>query len=71
MITSKLTLVSIILDDKDNPHRIFESLNGKGRPLSQADLIRNFFFMRLPASEHEASTAASGNRCSAGSARST
>ncbi len=54
VITSKLTLVSIILDDKDNPHRIFESLNGKGRPLSQADLIRNYFFMRLPASEHEA-----------------
>lgn len=53
VITSKLTLVSIILDEKDNPHRIFESLNGKGRPLSQADLIRNYFFMRLPAPEHE------------------
>ncbi|HEY2409926.1 MAG TPA: DUF4268 domain-containing protein [Polyangiaceae bacterium] len=54
VVTSKLTLVSIILDEKDNPHRIFESLNGKGRPLSQADLIRNFFFMRLPQSEHDA-----------------
>jgi uncharacterized protein with ParB-like and HNH nuclease domain len=54
VITNKLTLISIILDEKDNPHRIFESLNGKGRPLSQADLIRNYFFMRLPASEHEA-----------------
>jgi hypothetical protein len=53
VITSKLTLVSIILDEKDNPHRIFESLNGKGRPLSQADLIRNYFFMRLPPAEHE------------------
>ncbi len=52
-ITMRLTLVSIILDDKDNPHRIFESLNGTGRPLSQADLIRNFFFMRLPNAEHE------------------
>jgi hypothetical protein len=54
VITGKLTLVSIILDEKDNPHRIFESLNGKGRPLSQADLIRNYFFMRLPPTEHEA-----------------
>ena len=54
VVTSKLTLVSIILDEKDNPHRIFESLNGKGRPLSQADLIRNYFFMRLPSTEHEA-----------------
>jgi uncharacterized protein with ParB-like and HNH nuclease domain len=53
VITSKLTLVSIILDEKDNPHRIFESLNGKGRPLSQADLIRNYFFMRLLPAEHE------------------
>ncbi|MBI1849638.1 MAG: DUF4268 domain-containing protein [Planctomycetes bacterium] len=52
-ITSRLTLVSIILDEKDNPHRIFESLNGKGRPLSQADLIRNYFFMRLPEPEHD------------------
>ena len=52
-IVSRLTLVSIILDEKDNPHRIFESLNGKGRSLSQADLIRNYFFMRLPAGQHE------------------
>jgi uncharacterized protein with ParB-like and HNH nuclease domain len=50
---SKLTLISIILDEKDNPHRIFESLNGKGRPLSQADLIRNYFFMRIHEREHE------------------
>lgn len=49
----KLTLVSIILDEHDNPHRIFESLNGKGRPLSQADLIRNYFFMRIDAGEHD------------------
>ncbi len=53
VIVGKLTLVSIILDEKDNPHRIFESLNGKGRPLSQADLIRNFFFMRLNERDHE------------------
>ncbi len=51
--TARLTLVSVILDERDNPHRIFESLNGKGRPLSQVDLIRNYFFMRLPAHEHE------------------
>lgn len=53
VVISKLTLVSIILDEHDNPHRIFESLNGKGRPLSQADLIRNYFFMRIDAGEHE------------------
>lgn len=53
VITTKLTIVSIILDERDNAYRIFESLNGKGRPLSQADLIRNYFFMRLPSSAHE------------------
>ncbi len=52
-LTMRLTLVSIILGDHDNPHRIFESLNGKGRPLSQADLIRNYFFMRIHEREHE------------------
>ncbi len=46
-------MVSIILSENDNPHRIFESLNGKGRPLSQADLIRNYFFMRMEADRHE------------------
>ncbi|MGH3925845.1 MAG: GmrSD restriction endonuclease domain-containing protein, partial [Pseudonocardiaceae bacterium] len=29
-------------------HRIFESLNYKGQPLTQADLLRNYLFMRLP-----------------------
>ncbi len=53
MITHKLTLVSVVLDQRDNPHRIFESLNGTGRPLSQADLIRNYFFMRIHEKEHE------------------
>ncbi|MFI5288168.1 MAG: DUF4268 domain-containing protein [Polyangia bacterium] len=52
-LISRLTLVSIILDEKDNAHRIFESLNGKGRPLTQADLIRNYFFMRIEAQEHD------------------
>jgi uncharacterized protein with ParB-like and HNH nuclease domain len=53
IILGKLTLVSITLDDRDNPHLIFESLNYKGTPLTQADLIRNFFFMRLPSAEHD------------------
>ncbi len=32
---------------------IFESLNAKGRALTQADLIRNYFFMRLDVSMQE------------------
>ena len=47
IIRNHLVLVSIVLDKDDNPYLIFESLNAKGRPLTQADLIRNFFFMRI------------------------
>lgn len=36
-----------MLDVNDNPHLVFEGLNAKGRPLTQADLIRNYFVMRV------------------------
>lgn len=48
IIKSRLSVVSIVLDYDDNPHLVFESLNAKGRPLTQADLIRNYFLMRIP-----------------------
>ncbi len=47
VILSGLELVSINLDESDDEYLIFESLNGKGTPLTQADLIRNYFFMRI------------------------
>ncbi len=47
IVTNYLSLVSIVLDPDDNPHLVFESLNAKGRPLTQSDLIRNYFFMRI------------------------
>ncbi len=47
IITNYLSVVSIVLDNDDNPYLVFESLNAKGRPLTQADLIRNYFFMRI------------------------
>lgn len=47
IITSYFSVVSIVLDTEDNPYLVFESLNAKGRPLTQADLIRNYFFMRI------------------------
>ncbi len=53
-ILSRLTFVVITLRPEDNPYRIFESLNAKGMPLTQGDLLRNYFFMRLPAAEHDA-----------------
>lgn len=53
MITIYLSIVSIVLDPDDNPHLVFESLNAKGRPLTQADLIRNYFFMRIHVDQQE------------------
>lgn len=45
---SKLMFVEISLDrEKDDPQRIFESLNSTGLALSQADLIRNYILMGL------------------------
>jgi uncharacterized protein with ParB-like and HNH nuclease domain len=52
-ITSRLFVVSIVLDHNDNPYLVFESLNAKGRPLTQADLIRNLFFMRIKANKQD------------------
>lgn len=47
-VISGLALVSVTAQRGDNPHRIFESLNNTGLRLSQADLLRNYLFMRLP-----------------------
>jgi uncharacterized protein with ParB-like and HNH nuclease domain len=53
IITSYFSVVSIVLDADDNPYLVFESLNAKGRPLTQADLIRNYFFMRIHVDKQE------------------
>lgn len=53
VVTTRLSVVSIVLDFDDNPHLVFESLNAKGRPLTQSDLIRNYFFMRIHVNEQE------------------
>ncbi|MDD2476964.1 MAG: DUF262 domain-containing protein [Dysgonamonadaceae bacterium] len=53
ILMSKLSIVSIVLDPDDNPYLVFESLNAKGRPLTQSDLIRNYFFMRIHVNEQE------------------
>ena len=45
---SGLALVSVTAQHGDNQHRIFESLNNTGLTLTQADLLRNYLFMRLP-----------------------
>jgi uncharacterized protein with ParB-like and HNH nuclease domain len=53
VICRQLIVVSIVLDADDNPHLVFESLNAKGLPLTQSDLIRNYFFMRIHVDQQE------------------
>ncbi|WP_122261607.1 DUF262 domain-containing protein [Ornithinimicrobium cerasi] len=47
VVLDGLECVSVVAQASDNVHRIFESLNNRGQPLTQADLIRNYVFMRL------------------------
>lgn len=47
-IRAGLSIVEITAERGDNVYRIFESLNNTGLRLSQADLLRNYIFMRLP-----------------------
>jgi uncharacterized protein with ParB-like and HNH nuclease domain len=42
-----LQVVMINLGEADDPYLIFESLNFKGEPLTQADLVRNYVLMRF------------------------
>ncbi|MCA1594759.1 MAG: DUF262 domain-containing protein [Acidobacteria bacterium] len=51
-ITSRLDFVHITLKG-ENPYGIFKSLNSTGVELSEADLIRNFFFMGVPTAEQD------------------
>jgi len=52
-VTNSFQVVFIDLNQNESPYRIFESLNAKGKPLSQADLVRNYIAMKLPAASQE------------------
>lgn len=47
LVLERLSLVSITLNNDDDPYLVFESLNAKGMKLTAADLIRNYLFMRI------------------------
>jgi len=48
VVRTGLSMVEIDVEHGDNEYRIFESLNNTGLALTQADLLRNYLFMRLP-----------------------
>ncbi|MEI7748717.1 MAG: DUF262 domain-containing protein [Chlorobiaceae bacterium] len=54
VIVQNLQVVMISLDDvQDDPYLIFESLNNKGEPLVEADLVRNYIMMRFQHSDSQ------------------
>lgn len=47
LILTRLTAVWVTLEEGDNAHRVFQTLNAGGKKLRQADLVRNYFFLLL------------------------
>ena len=52
-IVSCMEIVHVDLNKGESPYKIFESLNAKGKHLTQADLVRNYIAMRLPTGSQE------------------
>lgn len=45
----RLRIVNVTLDPhRDNPQLVFETMNSTGKPLTHADLIRNYILLGLP-----------------------
>lgn len=44
---NRFVIIDVVLEERDDPQRIFESWNSVRVPLTQADLIRNFILMGL------------------------
>ena len=49
----RLQIISITLNQDDNPQLIFESLNSTGLALSEGDKIRNYILMGLPTEQQQ------------------
>ena len=49
----RLRVVSIGLDDNEDPQQIFESLNATGRPLTESEKVKNWLLMGLPDAEQQ------------------
>ncbi len=52
-ITNQLMIVHVALEGNDDPYKIFEGLNAKGQKLTQSDLVRNYFFMKIGGSQKD------------------
>lgn len=50
-IINKIEVVRIEISERIDPNSVFETLNARGRPLSNLDLIRNYFYSFFNESE--------------------
>lgn len=48
-----ISIVNIVMEPHENPHHIFESLNAKGRSLTNGDLVRNYLLMQIHPTEQQ------------------
>ncbi|MBO1751430.1 DUF262 domain-containing protein [Actinotalea sp. BY-33] len=53
VIAHRMSFIAIETKSLDDTNAIFESLNAKGKPLGQLDLLRNYVFMLLRGRAHE------------------
>ena len=49
----RLKVVSIGLQQNEDPQQIFESLNATGRPLTESEKVKNWLLMKLPDDEQQ------------------
>lgn len=52
-LLDRIVVIHIAIDSPEDAYRIYESLNTKGVPLTQVDLIRNYLFMHINEKEQE------------------
>lgn len=52
-VANSLSVATIFLEKKDNAQLIFETVNGRGKPLLQTDLIKNEIFRRAGGEKSE------------------
>jgi uncharacterized protein with ParB-like and HNH nuclease domain len=53
VFVNAMHVVFIELNKNERPYEIFESLNAKGKELTQPDLVRNYIAMKLPSDAQE------------------
>lgn len=53
-VQNRINVVMIHLGESDDPYLIFESLNAKGAPLTQGDLVRNYLLLRIHTQDQQA-----------------